>query len=316
MNVKLITLPSIEPISKEELKLHLRLDSGTLLENLDLSQSIAPGSHGIAADYSLIGAGVDVLGYESIVYLESGTNGDGATVDCKIQESDDDETYVDVTGGAFTQVTTLNHNATQEKAYTGIKQFIRVVSTVAVGACSFGVSIVKNAPTSAEDALLDDIIETAREHVEDITRRALVTQEWEYYLDEFPSGDSFKLPFGNLQATDLTVKYTNSSGTETTMTVTTDYLIEMNDDQCGRIVLPYGGTWPSFTAYPTNPIAIRFQCGYGDAGSDVPEKIKSAIKMICADLFENRGEPVQGQSVIENKMVDRLLASARLWDEF
>jgi hypothetical protein len=38
--------------------------------------------------------------------------------------------------------------------------------------------------------------------------------------------------------------------------------------------------------------------------------------LIAADLYEQRGEPVVGQTVVENKVAERLLASARLWDEF
>ena len=317
MKVILETGPATECISLTELKLHLRLDSGTMADNTTSTQSIAPGSHAIAAAYSLVGIGIDVLGKDTLVFLESGTNGAGATVDVKIQESDVLASgYTDWTGGAFTQVTTANDNATQEIQYTGTKQYIRVVATVAGDACSFGVSVVEFAPTSAEDGLLTDIIITARQYVEEITRRALITQTWNYYFDEFPSENAFKLPFGNLSATGLTLKYTNSAGTQTTMTVTTDYLVEVNGDQCGRIVLPYGGSWPSFTAYSSKPIVTQFACGYG-AASAVPDNIKTAIKMICAKLYESRGENIIGQqSVYEDQTVMRLLASSRLWDEF
>lgn len=315
MNVILETGPTTEPISLTELKLHLRLDSGTMADNTTSTQSIAPGSHAIAASYTLVGTGVDVLGKNVLVLLESGTNGAGATVSAKIQESDDNSAYTDWTGGGFTAVTTANDNATQEIQYTGTKQYIRVVATVATLACEFGVSVVEFAPTSAEDDLLTDLIITARQYAEEITRRALITQTWNYYINEFPSDNAFKLPFGNLSATGLTLKYTDSDGDQTTMTVTTEYLVEVNGDQCGRIVLPYGKTWPSFTAYPSKPIVTQFTCGYGVA-SAVPDNIKTAIKMIVADLFEGRGELILGQSVYENKAVMRLLASSRLWDEF
>lgn len=168
--------------------------------------------------------------------------------------------------------------------------------------------------TGYENDLIEAILKAAREHVEDITRRALLTQTWDYYLDDFPSGDSIKLPFGNLQSV-THIKYTDSDGAQTTMTVTTEYLVETNGEQCGRIVLPYGVTWPSFTAYTTHPIVIRFICGWTTRAL-VPSKIKTAIKMLCADLYGFRGEPFVGQSVVENKAVDRLLASMKLWDEF
>lgn len=168
----------------------------------------------------------------------------------------------------------------------------------------------------AEDTLLDDDITASREHVEDITRRALNTQTWEYFLDGWPSGNKIKLPFGNLQTAGLSVKYTDSDGDQTTMTLTTDYLIETNGEGYGHIVLPYGESWPSFTAYPSNPIVIQFACGWTTAAL-VPYKIKAAMKLICSDLYANReAQIVSNQDYRENKTVMNLLFSKRLWDEF
>lgn len=315
MKCILATAPAIEPVSLDELKLHLRLDSGSLSDNIDENQSLAPDSYIVADNYtSHVGDGIEVLGYEAIVNLNSGTNGGGGTVDAKIQESDDDTTYTDWTGGAFTQVTEANDNAVQEKAYTGVKQYVRVVAKVLVATCDFSATVIRLTGDSTEDDLLTALIQASREQVEDITRRQLLTATWDYYLDEFPSGDSFKLPFGNLQSV-THLKYTDSDGDETTMTVDTDYIVETNGEQCGRIVLPYSETWPSFTAYTSNPIVCRFVCGWTTTAS-VSSRIKSAIKLLCANLYESRGEPVLGQTVNENKTAERLLASYRLWDEF
>ena len=392
MRIQLITGPTIEPISLAELKLHLKVDSGSFADNIDQTQSNLSDAYATTTAYDHLGAGVDVLGFTPVVTLAAGYNAAGATLDVKIQEADaNTETltldvapatdwaaddiitgqtsaktcvvvakvsslvytvkdrsgtftlneiigvtgtaaklanqgaanpvfsgadYTDWTGGGFTQVTDATDPSTQEIAYTGTKQYIRTVAKVLVDVCTFGTQVIRLTATSVEDDLLNDIITSAREHVEDITRRAIITQTWDYYLDAFPSGNHFKLPFGNLQ-TVTHVKYTNSAGTVTTMTVTTDYIVETNGDQCGRIVLPYGVTWPSFTAYPSNPIVIRFVCGWTTAAL-VPYKIKAAVKMICADIYENRESQSVGSAQIyfENKTVNRLLASSRLWDEF
>lgn len=168
-----------------------------------------------------------------------------------------------------------------------------------------------------EDGLLKGLIDAATEMVEDWTGRAIMTQTWEYYLDAFPRDSCITLPYGNLQDVPLTqfVKWKDSDGVETTLVVTTDYLWETNGDQHGRVVLPYSRTWPTGTFYPSNPVTIRFVCGWTVATS-VPLRIRQAIMMVAADLYENRGERIIGQTVVENKAVDALLASNRLWGNF
>jgi len=446
MNLVLKTPPTIEPISLAELKLHLRLDSGSLADAIDETQSIAPGLKAFVDNWTThAGAAVEVLGYSAVVSFASGANTGAGTVDVKIQDSDDNVTFADW-GTAFTQVTVdgtltsaalaigttltnvangiftyfiagtayskpadaagtapgndvipedkygavafdigadnvidvieaagnaggyvtaalaiaglaavqashvrmgtltamksdgaftfgttalnaanttvaytqatlkANYNTTYEKAYTGTKRYIRTVAKVLVANCSFGTTIIRMGATAYEEDLLNAIITAAREHVEDITRRALLTQTWYYYLDGWPSSNYIDLPLGNLQSAGLVISYKDTDGDSTTLTLTTDYLIETNGEGVGRIVLPYGGTWPSGTLYPSNPITIEFACGWTTAAL-VPYKIKAAVKMICADLYENREQ--QGQlQYVENKTVERLLASARLWDEF
>lgn len=389
----LVTAPAFEPITLAELKLHLRMDSGSFADNISETQSNLSDEYAVTTAYDHLGVGVDVLGHTAVVTLAAGMNAAGGTLDVKIQESDTNtETitldvapatdwavddiitgqtsgktcvvvakltaltytvkdrsgtftlgevigvtgtavkladqgaahptfagsgYTDWSGGGFTQVTDSTDPSTQEIAYTGTKQYIRTVAKVLVDVCTFGTQVILLTATSVEDDLLNAIITAAREHVEDIIRRAIITQTWDYFLDRFPSGNSIKLPYGNLQ-TVSSVKYTDSDGDQTTMTVTTEYLVETNGDQCGRIVLPYGVSWPSFTPYPSKPIVIRYVCGWTTRAL-VPYKIKAAIKLICSDLYANRESQIVGnigQGYSENKTVQRLLASARLWDEF
>lgn len=172
---------------------------------------------------------------------------------------------------------------------------------------------------SSSGTELESFINTARETIEGITSRALFTQTWNYYFDAFPSKNYFKIPFGNLQSV-THLKYTDSDGVITTMAVGTDYIVELNGDQCGRIVLPYGVSWPSFTPYSSNPIAVQFACGWdydSDGLSSIPSKYKSAIKLICGDLYLNReGQVLGGGSYQVNKTVLNLLSSCVLYDTF
>ena len=308
--------PTLLPVSLSELKNHLRLDSGSFSSNIDETQSIAPGSHAITVGYALLGTAVDVLGYSAIVSLQAGTNGATGTLDVKIQESDNGTDFADWTGGAFTQVTTDGagitepDNATYEKEYTGAKQYIRTVAQVLLAACEFGATVIRRNSQVTDDALLTEKLQSAIDDAEDFTGRQLLTATFKSYLDEFPGVDFIELPYGNLQSV-TSIKYKDCDGTETTMTVTAEYLVETNGEHRGRIVLPYGCSWPSVTLYPSNPICIEFVCGWTAAAS-VPSKIKSAILLGATDLYTCR-ETKTDRQIWENNAVYNLLYSKKLW---
>lgn len=316
----IVTEPAFEPITLAELKLQLKLDSGSFADNVDENQSLIPDVYAIADNYTThVGTGVDIFGYDALVILNSGTNGATGTVDVKIQESDDDVTYTDW-DTAFVQVTTANDNAIQEIAYTGSKQYIRTVAKVLLATCEFATTVIRRTATTVEDDLLIAAITAAREQVEDITRRAIITQTWDYFLNNWPDGSRIKIPLGNLQTAGFIMYYhevaSDGSKDTTTMTITDDYLIAQNGEMCGFVTLPYGETWPSFTHWPLQTIQIRYQAGWTTRAL-VPYKIKAAIKLIAADLYENReGQVLSTQNYHENKTVMNLLWSKRLWDEF
>jgi uncharacterized phiE125 gp8 family phage protein len=312
MALVLKTAPSTEPISLATAKLHLRLDSGSIADNLTSTQSIPPGSHAIAAAYSLKGTGVDVLGYPALVLLESGTNGTAGTMNVKIQESDTDvdADYEDWTGGSFSQVTTANDNTTYELSYTGTKQYIRVVATVAVAACEFGVSIVTEALTSEEDTLVEALITTAREWCEGFQNRAYVTQTWELWLDDWPCGDSIRIPLPPLQAVN-SIKYYGTDNTEYTMTAT-DYFVDPKSEP-GRVVLAYGMTWPSVTLRPANGVCVEFDAGYGDLASDVPKRVNQAMLLLVGHLYLRREESTEKALAEIPFGVKALLGLDRIW---
>jgi uncharacterized phiE125 gp8 family phage protein len=293
LSTKIYSAPATEPLSLAEVKEHLRLDSGSVADNVTTAQSIAPGDHVIAASYSLKGAGVNVLGYRTLVNLNCGENGDGGTVDAKIQESDTDSdaAYADWTGGAFTQVTTSYDNAVQEKEYTGTKAYIRVVATVAVATCDFGADIVKIQPYSAEDILLTNLIKAAREYCENFQGRSYITQTWDLLLDDWPDEDYIKVPYPPLVSVS-SVKYYDTDSTEATMD-SGDYYVDTYAEP-GRIVLGYGESWPSTTLRPANGVIVRFVAGYGAAAS-VPQCVKQAMLMLIGHWYENRESTLTGQ---------------------
>ena len=285
MALKLITAPTVEPVTLAELKNHLRLDSGSLADNVTSEQSIALASHDIVAAYGLAGTAIDVLGYQVLVILDSGTNGGGGTVDVKLQHRDTlTESWADVTGGAFTQVTTANDNATYELDYTGGKRYLRAVATVGIAACVFGVTVQLVQVYGSEDSLLAGLIQAAREYAEGYQNRALCTQTWELVLDDWPRGDYVDIPLPPLQSV-TDIKYKDNAGTETTWAAT-DYIVD-TDSFVGRVALAYGCSWPNTILYSVGGIRIRFVAGYGTAAY-VPQVVKQAILLLAAHWYENK----------------------------
>jgi uncharacterized phiE125 gp8 family phage protein len=304
MKIKTITPVTTEPVTLAEAKTHIRLTSGTFAGDVNTQQSITPGNHEVAV---YTGTAIDVLGYITIVNLNSGTC--AGTVTAKIQESDDNVSWQDFS--SFAVVTATNDNAVQEIEYTGGKQYVRAVATVATASCAFSVDVVTKTGDTTEDDLITALITAAREYCEGYTGRALATQTLEAYPPYFPRKDEIEIPYPPLQSV-TSVKYKNSAGAETTMVVDTDYIIDA-DSNVGRIVLPYAKTWPTATLYTVNPIKIRYVAGYYEA-NPIPKMIKQAMLLLIGHWYENREALLVGQGTMSKKIefaVDALLSMYR-----
>ena len=99
---------------------------------------------------TLTGTGIDVLDYEGVtlaVLNASAGTGTTPTLDVKLQHSDDDSTYADITGGAFTQVTDVAGTAgiqVLKVNVSDLKRYVRVIGTIAgtTPSFEFGVEFV------------------------------------------------------------------------------------------------------------------------------------------------------------------------------
>ncbi|XBQ15806.1 MAG: hypothetical protein ABL308_12715 [Oceanicaulis sp.] len=161
--------------------------------------------------------------------------------------------------------------------------------------------------TDSEDVLIEAAIVSAEASLEGRRgrlNRAFLTQTWELKLPRFWRG-SLGLPFAPLQSVDA-ITYKTALGATATVDPAV-YDVDA-DSEPGAITLNPGQSWPSDLADALDAVTIEFTAGYGGAAS-VPEPIKSAIKLIAADLFQHREAQTMGVDLKPNATVDRVLRS-------
>ena len=135
---------------------------------------------------------------------------------------------------------------------------------------------------ATDDTDIGTLITTARKMAETYTLHALVTQTWELVLDGFPTG-GIVVPMPPLQSV-TTIKYIDTDGVEQTLNA---LLYSVDTDTIPGLITPvYDETWPTDVRDQVNAVRVRFVAGFGDA-SDVPEDIKSWIKIMVGTMYDN-----------------------------
>jgi uncharacterized phiE125 gp8 family phage protein len=152
------------------------------------------------------------------------------------------------------------------------------------------------AETHPDDSLILALVKTSRRWCEAFQNRAYVTQTWDLYLDKFPVESFIELPKPPLQSL-VVLTYKDSAGAAQTVSfvdpsgtvlLETDNFIVDTTCEPGRLCLKNGKSWPT-ALLESKSIEIEFVAGYGLA-EDVPEDIKTAIKMALSCFYENRGD--------------------------
>jgi uncharacterized phiE125 gp8 family phage protein len=141
---------------------------------------------------------------------------------------------------------------------------------------------------AVDDSVIDPLIKTARQHIEDFSHRALITQTWDLFLDEFPG--IILMPKPPLQSV-TQIQYLDTAGVKQTL-ASTEYKVDVTRHP-GRIVPAWGKSWP-LTRNEINAVEIRFVAGHGDNPPDLPSPIIQTLLLIVAHLYENREATTNG----------------------
>lgn len=158
-----------------------------------------------------------------------------------------------------------------------------------------------------EDALVLALIQSATEHVEQETGRALMPQTWDMVLDAFPECDVIELPLPPLQSV-TSVKYLDTAGVEQTLD-SSHYRVDASG-LTARILLEYGESWPA-TQSVRSSVTVRCVVGYADQDA-VPFVLKQYLLIMIGSMYEHRESVVVGPAVNSLGFVDRLLDRFRI----
>jgi uncharacterized phiE125 gp8 family phage protein len=173
-------------------------------------------------------------------------------------------------------------------------------------------------PTDTE---ITTFITLARQQVETILRRALLTQTWRLSLKNWPGRDYsnvssltlepdsyykfnfIKVPLPPLQSV-TSVEYMNSDGQTLSMSPANFQVLPgytynvLPDFEPGRIVLPFSQIWPTDILMPGAPVQITYVAGYADVAT-LQAKFEGfsaaiqAMKLIISFWNEERLIPVE-----------------------
>lgn len=147
---------------------------------------------------------------------------------------------------------------------------------------------------TADDYLLAQYITEARQEVERVLDRKLITQTVTEYWDEWPSGRELVLPYGNLQSV-TSLKYRDEDGNWQTVS-SSDYIVQTEDDP-GKIILDDDADWPTETLYESKPIEVVYTCGYGSYWGSVPFAIRRGIMLMVNEMYESPDPIIMGTIV-------------------
>lgn len=174
--------------------------------------------------------------------------------------------------------------------------------------------------TSAdEDGLIAGYVLAARQHVETITNRLLITQTWDYFIDrDWPYFYDFdlhcnrrliELPRAPVQSI-TSISYVDTNGAMQTL-ASNQYLADLTSS-IARIEPAYSVQWPTVRCQ-AKAITVRFIAGYGDQPGAIPEPIRHAMLLLIGHWYESREASTSTTSQKIDFAVDALIAPHRIY---
>jgi uncharacterized phiE125 gp8 family phage protein len=151
---------------------------------------------------------------------------------------------------------------------------------------------------TAEDDGILLLISGAREQAEILQGRDLVRKQWDMSLDYFLN---YQIELRDpLVSVDL-VQYKYSDATLAVLTENTDFIVDKKKHP-GIITPYYNKVWPTFTAWPTSAVTIRFTSGFAASDAfwhDAGARVKNGMLLLISAWFNNRLPFELGSGVVD-----------------
>lgn len=142
--------------------------------------------------------------------------------------------------------------------------------------------------------LISSLVASGREFCEEYTHRLFVERQVVVGLPTFSS--VINLPHAPVSAI-TSIYYLDSDGVDTLLAADQYELFSDKDE--AFLAPAYGLSWPSCRVRE-NSVRITYTAGLAADAATVPQRVKTAIKLYLADLYNNREENVIGVSVSPN----------------
>lgn len=160
-------------------------------------------------------------------------------------------------------------------------------------------------PADDEDLAL--YVQAAREWLEDYTRRAFISQVWDWTMRAFPSdGSPLQLPKPPTISVD-SVSYVDPDGATQSWAAGVDgWLAALSDFPATLEPGPDVGAYPGTQDRP-EAVTIRLTCGYGTSGDSCPARARQVVRLLTAHQHRFR-TPVEAGAWAEIPLGIRSMA--------
>jgi uncharacterized phiE125 gp8 family phage protein len=153
-----------------------------------------------------------------------------------------------------------------------------------------------------DDALITQLIRSARDAVEKETALCLIDQNWRLVLDAWPASGLTKVPVRPLKAV-TAMRVFDRNVVPTTVALSNVDVMPVAQALYFKTAMPVPGRTLS-------GIEIDVTAGFGATGTAVPGALLQAMRLMAAFWFENRGDAGLSEALPEAAL--KLMAPFRL----